>query len=320
MEFSRRELTKTIIAGVPLIVLGSAPAAPVLAQPSADNRVIAGVRMGVQTYSFHDVARGGSPEIIPTIISHMQQVGLTECEIMSAHIEKAGGNSTGWWVASRGIPGYAAEREAGRQFRLSTPVSFYEDVRKRFADAGISIYIYNINFNDTFTDPERDACFVAAKALGASGLMASTTISEVRRLVPFLEKHQLFFAAHNHNNVWDTDQFATPESFEKALAMSPYVRVTLDVGHYTAGNNDALDFVKKHHDRIVSLHVRDRKRNNGRNTPLGQGDAPIKEILQLIRDNRYPIRCYIELEYGSFQPPVDEVQRSLDYCRQCLVA
>ena len=101
-------------------------------------------------------------------------------------------------------------------------------------------------------------------------------------------------AMHNHNNLVDPDQFATPASFQKALDMSEYFKVTLDIGHFTAGNNDAVDFISKHHDRIVNIHVRDRKRNNGRNMPFGQGDTPIKEVLQLIRDNRYPIRCYIE--------------------------
>jgi hypothetical protein len=35
---------------------------------------------------------------------------------------------------------------------------------------------------------------------------------------------------HNHNNLADSDQFATPQSFEKALAMSDLFKVTLDIG------------------------------------------------------------------------------------------
>jgi len=128
----------------------------------------------------------------------------------------------------------------------------------------------------------------------------------------------MFVAMHNHNNLVDPDQFATPASFQKALDMSEYFKVTLDIGHFTAGNNDAVDFISKHHDRIVNIHVRDRKRNNGRNMPFGQGDTPIKEVLQLIRDNRYPIRCYIEYEYGSFRPSTEEVKRCLEYCKQVL--
>ena len=111
----------------------------------------------------------------------------------------------------------------------------------------------------------------------------------------------MFVAMHNHNNLADPDQFATPASFETALAMSPLFNVTLDIGHFTAGNNDAVAFIRQHHDRIINIHVRDRKRNNGPNRPFGQGDTPIADVLRLIRDNRYPIRCYLEYEYGSFR-------------------
>jgi sugar phosphate isomerase/epimerase len=55
--------------------------------------------------------------------------------------------------------------------------------------------------------------------------------------------------------------------------------VTLDIGHFTAGNNDPVAFIEKWHDRIINIHVRDRKRNNGPNRPFGKGDTPIAELL-----------------------------------------
>jgi sugar phosphate isomerase/epimerase len=128
----------------------------------------------------------------------------------------------------------------------------------------------------------------------------------------------MFVAMHNHNNLVDPDQFATPESFEKALAMSDDFKVTLDIGHFTAGNNDPVAFLRKHHDRITNIHIRDRKRDNGPNRPFGQGDTPIRQVLQLIRDSHYPIRCYIEYEYGSFRSSLEEVRACVQYCRDVL--
>ena len=102
--------------------------------------------------------------------------------------------------------------------------------------------------------------------------------------------------------------------------MSPLFYVTLDIGHFTAGNNDAVAFIRQHHGRIINIHVRDRKRNNGPNRPFGQGDTPIADVLRLIRDNRDAIRCYLEYEYGSFRPSVDEVKTCFDYCKRVLAS
>ncbi len=184
---------------------------------------------------------------------------------------------------------------------------------KQFEDAGLRIYLYNVNFNETFTDAERDRTFEAAKVLGAEGFSSSTVLSEARRLVPFAERHKMFVAMHNHNNLVDPDQFATPASFETALALSDRFRVTLDIGHFVAGNNDPVAFISKHHDHIVNVHVRDRKRDNGPNRPFGQGDTPIREVLRLIRDNRYAIRAYLEYEYGSFRSSLEETRAMFQY-------
>jgi sugar phosphate isomerase/epimerase len=279
---------------------------------------IRGVRFGLETFSFHDLPPAGDARLVPTIVDNMRTVGLAECEIMSGHIEPWGSYATGWWVQSRRVPTFPKIREEARQWRLSVSPDYYERIRKQFEDANLRIHLYNLNFNETFTDPERDRVFQAAKALGAVGISSSTVLSEAQRLVPFVERHGMFVAMHNHNNLVDPDQFATPESFEKALAMSPLFKVTLDIGHFTAGNNDAVAFIQKHHDRIVNIHVRDRKRDNGPNRPFGQGDTPIRDVLRLIRDNGYPIRCYIEYEYGSFRSSVEEVKTCLQYCREVL--
>jgi sugar phosphate isomerase/epimerase len=307
--YSRRRFGR-MIAAVPLTA--------VRLQQTQRLTLINGVQFGIETFSFQDLPASGDPRIVPTIVSNMRDIGLAECEIMSAHVEPFPGVSTGWWVQARRAPGYERLREEARQWRLTTPMSHYAAIRRQFEDAGLRIYLYNVNFNETFTDAERDRTFEAAKALGAEGFSSSTVISEARRLVPFAERHRMFVAMHNHNNLVDPDQFATPASFETALAFSPYFKVTLDIGHFTAGNQDPVAFIQKHHARIVNIHVRDRERNNGPNRPFGQGHTPIREVLRLIRDERYPIRCYLEYEYGSFRFSADEVKRCLEYCRQAL--
>jgi sugar phosphate isomerase/epimerase len=310
MSYTRREFGK-VLAAAPL-ALARVP------QQAPRATGAAGVIFGLETFSFHDLPPSGDPKLIPTIISNMRALGIAECEIMSGHIEPYPSVMTGWWVQSRRAPDFAKQREEARRWRLSVPMDYYRAIRRQFEDAGLRIYLYNVNFNETVTDEERDRTFEAAKALGAEGFSSSTVLSEARRLVPFVERHKMFVAMHNHNNLVDPDQFATPESFESAIAMSPLFHITLDIGHFTAGNNDTVAFIKKHHDRIINIHVRDRRRDNGPNRPFGQGDTPIREVLQLIRDNKYPIRAYLEYEYGSFRFPLEELKTMLQYCKDAL--
>ena len=298
--------------------LAAAPLALVPARGASLAAPIDPVRFGLQTFSFHDLPPSGDPQLVPTIIRNMTEIGLAECEIMSSHVEPWPSYTTGWWVQSRRAPDFAKVREDARRWRLTVPLDYYRDVRKRFDDAGITIHLYNINFNETFTDEERERTFAAAGALGVAGFSSSTVLSEAKRLVPFVARHRVPVAMHNHNNLVDPDQFATPASFEQALAMSNRFMVTLDIGHFVAGNNDPVAFIAKHHARIVNIHIRDRKRNNGPSRPFGQGDTPIVEVLRLIRDHQYPIRCYLEYEYGSFKSSTEELKRCLAYCRQAL--
>ena len=76
------------------------------------------------------------------------------------------------------------------------------------------------------------------------------------------------------------------------------------------------------HDRIASMHIKDRQKpDNGKgNLPWGEGDTPLVEILQLMRDKKYKFPATAELEYripeGS--DSVKELQKCLEYCRKAL--
>ena len=62
--------------------------------------------------------------------------------------------------------------------------------------------------------------------------------------------------------------------------------------------------------------------HDGPNVPFGQGDTPIKEILQTIRDNKWPIPAIIEFEIplppGTDRTP--ELVKCMSYCKQVLLA
>ena len=138
-------------------------------------------------------------------------------------------------------------------------------------------------------------------------------------MAPLAEKHKMAVAMHGHSKVDDPNEFATPESFAAAMKMSKYFKVNLDIGHFTAANFDPVVYLREQHGNITNLHLKDRKKNQGDNTIWGQGDTGIREVLQLLKRERWPIRAYIEYEYRGEGTPVEEVKKCLAYVRQALM-
>ena len=68
--------------------------------------------------------------------------------------------------------------------------------------------------------------------------------------------------------------------------MSPYFKINLDIGHFTAANYDAVAYLREHHAYVTNLHIKDRKKNQGDNMPWGQGDTPIAQVLQLLKKEK----------------------------------
>jgi len=277
-----------------------------------DPSTTGGVQVGVQTYSFRALPRTPGGDQSEAIIQAMTTCGLSDCELWSPMLEPPRvGRDAGAEVQRRA-------RDELRRWRIETPLSHFEAIRKRFTAAGLTIYGFNYSFNDSFSDDEIDRGFAIARALGAEIITASATLSAMRRVVPYAERHQMVVAVHNHSNVSDPNEFARPESFAAATALSPQVKVNLDIGHFTAANYDAVAYLREHHASITNLHLKDRGRDQGPNVPWGTGDTPITDVLRLLQRERWPIRAHLEYEHRGAGSPVDEVTRCYDYVKQAL--
>lgn len=305
MNITRRQFNKIAVSGLPVVAaLSSFGSGLADAAPKIDSN-IHGVEFGLQPFCYHDLPM--SIENRPILIQRMvqNQLGIVELH--------------GTWVEPRFTD---ADPQVGRdklrQWRLTTPPEYYRKVKQEFDAAGITIFTYYVNITDSHTDAEIDATFEAAKALGAKGVIGSYGLAIAQRLAPFPGKHGMFAGLHNHDNLSDPDAFSTEASIVKGLSFSPDFKATLDVRHFTAANQDVLGFIERHHDRMSSVHLGDRRRNNGRSTPFGQGDAPIIPLLRMIRDNHWPIVALLEFEHGTLLSGVQEVQVCFDYCKRAL--
>ena len=277
-------------------------------------QTVSGVRLGVQTYSFRELTRPPGGDLVDPIIAAMKECGLTECELWAPQIEPPSPFGRG-----RPTPEQAQQaREAAKTWRLETPIDHFRAIQKKFEGAGMTIYAFNYSPNNSFTDAEIDRGFEMAKALGAEIITASATIEAARRMAPFAAKHKMPVAMHNHSNVTDPNEFATLESLATALTLSPMFRINLDIGHFTAANYDAVAYIREHHASITNLHLKDRKKEQGPNTAWGTGDTPIRQVLQLLKQERWPIRAYIEYEHNGEAGPVDEVKKCFAFAKSAL--
>jgi sugar phosphate isomerase/epimerase len=302
---TRREFHVVLAGG---LVVG--PLARLGVGLQAQDQRIAGVRVGAQTYSFRSLSLD---ETIPA----MGRIGLGYCELWQGQVETD---------AAIGLPEGLSRQERNaqrrpklREWRLSVPLDHFAAIRRRFDQAGVTLTAYNLSFQNDFTDEEIDRGFEMAKALGVDVITASSRVSIAERLDPFAQRHGVTVAFHNHSRV-APDEFATPESFDEALrGRSERLAVNLDVGHFTAAGFDPLDYLDGHHERIVSLHLKDKTREGDRNVLWGEGDTPIVEVLQRLRDRRWDIPAQIEYEYRG-DDAIAEITRCFDYCKRALGA
>lgn len=251
-----------------------------------------GVTFGAQSYSFRDRS-------LDAMIEAMRQVGLSTLELWQGHVEPT-----------------RISRNELRRWREHVSLDEFREIKAKLDRGGITVTAYNISFRDDFSDTEIERGFDMAQALGTKVMTASAHTGVVARVAPIAGRRKMPVAVHNHSRI-APNEFATPENFTTAMQAGEYIAVNLDIGHFTAANFDAVEFLREHHDRILSLHIKDRKRNDGPNVPFGEGDTPIGPVLRLLRDRGWSIPANIEYEYKGGDT-VEEVRRCLEFCRRQL--
>jgi sugar phosphate isomerase/epimerase len=334
-----------ITSGACLMALGARPGRPAPAvAPGANkpNSLINGVQIGVITYSFTSMPDQSAEALLRYCL---------DCNISAVELKGDPAETYAGLPANPNAARYM--RLMTRQYMPNPPPMTVADIRERdevlaaqavyekqvaawraqasmakfaklrrlYNDAGVQIYAFKpTSFEVHSTDREIDYGFRAGKILGATHVTAElpTDPAQTQRLGDAALHHGMLIGYHQHLQ-------ATPTLWDQALAQSKGNGINLDLGHFVAADNfDAVAFVKQHHARILSMHLKDRrnKANGQANLPWGGGDTPLRRVLHLMRDNHYRFPAAIELEYeiplGS--DAVNEVRNCLDYCRRALIA
>lgn len=307
-----------------------------LAKPKS---TIQGVTIGLITYSFRDLP----DQSAEATLDYIRQCGITSIELMGGPAESFAGAPKNPVDFRTMLPIWRkrqqkeelteeekktladvevknkAYREEMSAWRQKVPMAKFEAFKNMYKKAGISIYAFKPDaFGMQNSDADIDYGLRAAKALGASHITLEHPSNDAHtlKLGKAAEKYGMKVGYHGHEQ-------ETPTFWDTALTQSPANALNLDFGHYVAaGNSNPLDIIKQKHDRIVSMHIKDRKTkaNGGDNLVWGQGNTPIADALKLMRDNKYKFPATIELEYkipeGS--GPIEEVKKCLEFCKSAL--
>jgi sugar phosphate isomerase/epimerase len=286
-----------------------------------------GVQIGTITYSFRSL-----PVSAEQVVKYCIDSNVSAIELMGNTAEAfAGAPHTTieprqfpppGTPRSQPTPEQEAEQKAKAKeiadWRASVSMEKFETLRKMFKDAGISIYAYKPNaLGEKNTDAEIEYAMKAAKVLGATHVTVELPkdAAQSKRLGQFGDRHKIGIGYHGHLQ-------QTITSWDEAMSQSKYNGLNCDIGHYVAAGFDPLRLIESKHDRIFSMHIKDRKSkdNGGANMPWGQGDTPLEKVLQLMRKQKYKFPATVEMEYEvpADSDAVKEVAKCVEFCRMVL--
>ena len=271
-----------------------------LASAAKPNSKFNGVQIGIITYSYRSL-----PGTAEDLLKYITRCGISSIELMGGPAEQFAGAPAG------------KNNKALLEWRLSASMDRFEALRKMYQDAGVKIHI--VKFGDIgnakMPDGQIEYYFNVAKALGAKGITRELSEDAAKRLGPMADEHEIMIGFHNHTQL-------TPTTYDgEILSHGKYLGINLDIGHYVAGTNHSpLPLIEKFRDRILSLHLKDRKVNNGANMPFGQGDTPVALVLQYLKRHNLTFPADIELEYRipEDSDAVKEVTKCVQFCKQAL--
>ena len=269
----------------------------------------AGVQIGVITYSYRSMKMEPGCTLRHTLGS-----GLGTIELMNGDLERdagAPGSDKVPWKLSK------EEKKAVTEWRKTADMGKFADIRRRYNDAGIDVHIVKFGGIGEMEDWETEYCFKAAQAMGARAITREIPDpknfpaweARAKHLAEFTKKYGIKVAFHNHLQI-NATTYDGP-----LLDWDPNFMINFDIGHYTAANeDDPLAFVKKYHDRIFSIHVKDRTRKvrGQQNLAFGQGDTPLAGLFSLLKKERWDFPCDIELEYKI--PETSDAVKEVGIC------
>lgn len=319
------EKSTAALGGLALISPAVIGAPSILRNLGKPNSRFGGVQVGAISYSFRSLPCNAEQLLrycLDCNISAIELMGNTAEAFAGAPHTSTEPRPAGGGPRPQQTPEQKAEQEQKAvevaAWRASASMDKFTQLRKMYNDAGVSIYAWKpAALGEKNTDAEIEYALRVARELGASHVTVELpgNSAQSKRLGAFADKHKIGIGYHGHLQ-------QTLNAWDEALSQAKYNGLNCDIGHYVAAGFDPIPLLESKHDRIYSMHVKDRKSkaNGGENVMWGEGDTPIGSVLQLMKKNKYKFPATIELEYQvpAGSDAVKEVAKCVEYCRKVL--
>lgn len=297
MNFSRRHFCKC----------ASATAASLAYSRRSFGFVNSNLKLGLNTYSLRALSGDAT---IPTILQVMKETNLRDCQIVFWHVEPAqfmpvfptAGQSA---PTPQQLEQRKAIAAARSDWRLSVPMTYFENVRCRFEGEGLRIKSYSASLGNS--EAEIDRLFLMTKALGAEIIILRVPEPLTKMVAAAADRHQMIVGL----------QFSDVKAMELQLTASRYFRLDPDIGDLTKANINALDLIEGNYKTLASLDLKDATLGGG-SVPFGEGQSRMKEVLQFVQEKQIPITAYIDCDYPGTGQSTEEVKKCISYVRSCV--
>lgn len=285
-KISRRDLMKIAVGGAGLAFAGSRSsllASPL--PPAAHSSRFGGIQIGCMTWSLRDRPLGQA-------LHDIAQMGFSSVELWSGHLDP-----------------------------FKSTDSEIKGWKKRFDDAGVKITSYFVDFGGQPVAEHIRRNFQAGRLLGVDVLSSNVP----RSLIPEVDKQCQQFKMYVglHNEVYgrpEPNQVQFPSDYVAVFRTSSrWIGATLDVGHLYAAGYSPVEFIRRHHARIVSIHLKNENRVLPHYTdfPFAKGPTPLIPTLHELQAVHFRRAANIEWAVQNMDP-IKGISEALAYVRQAL--
>ena len=190
---------------------------------------------------------------------------------------------------------------------------------KRFTDAGLTI-----TGSGVIDLPNDEAtlgkAFENARAVGLPTMVCKPAADALRLVEKFVKEFDMKLAIHNHG----PEDKVYPSPYDAWKAIQPFdkrIGLCIDVGHAARAGTDPAEAIRKCHERLYDIHLKDSVAapGAGRDVPIevGRGHLDIKGILNALIEVKYPYVVAFEYEKRGGDN-VAGLTESINYVRKAL--